>query len=297
MSTAAFLDPEHYAPIRNLDLRAKLIVEGMIAGLHKSPYHGFSAEFLEYRPYRSGEAARAIDWRKYAKTDRSFVRLFEDETNCPVHILIDKSASMAFRSEALMSKFEYARTLAASIAWILIRQRDAVALAVFDEKVETYLPPRSTNLQLKNIIGILDKTETGAPTRCGKSIERLATGIRRRGMTVVISDLFDDPGAIIQGIRHLRFKRQDILLLWVLDPGERNFPEDRSYVLQDMETGGTLRLDGHTAARFQRDGMERHRELIGRGCRELKADFFILQTDEPFVRALMRVVQTRRRSM
>jgi len=295
MNTVAFLKPEHLAPIRNINLRAKLIVEGMIAGLHKSPYHGFSAEFLEYRPYRTGESARSIDWRKYAKTDRSYVRLFEDETNCPAHILIDKSASMRFAADKRISKFDYARTLAASIAWILIRQRDAVAFAAFDERVATYLPPRSTNIQLKNILSVLDGIEPGAQTRCGHSINRLAQGIKRRGLTIVLSDLFDDPDSILKGLRHLRFKRQDVLLLWVLDPQERSFSAKNSYQLHDMETGKTIFLDGHTASRFLYEGIKHHGEIVERGCRELKIDFSVITTDEPFVRALIRVLQTRRR--
>ncbi len=294
MSTLSFLNPEHLAPIRNLNLRAKLIVEGMIAGLHKSPYHGFSAEFSEYRSYQPGESARAIDWRKYAKTDRSYVRLFEDETNLFANIMIDKSASMGFAAGGRITKFEYARTLAASIAWILVRQRDAVALAAFDEQVTTYLPPRSTNVQLQNILTTLDRIEAGAQTRCGVSIDRLARGLSRRGLTIVLSDLLDDPHDIVQGLRHLRFKRQDVLLIWVLDPQEREFSPHRSYQLQDMETGRTLLLDGHTAALYLHDGIARHRAVIEQGCRELKVDFSTIETDEPFVRALMRVLQTRR---
>ncbi|MBN1761343.1 MAG: DUF58 domain-containing protein [Chitinispirillaceae bacterium] len=295
MNETFFLSPEHLAPVRRLQLRARLIVEGMIAGLHRSPYHGFSAEFSEYRPYQTGESTRMIDWRKYAKTDRSYVRLYEDETNLIAHLLVDKSASMGFSSGKQMTKFDYARTLAASIAWILIRQRDAVALAVFDENVDTYLPPRSTNTQLKNILTTLDGIEPGARTCCGASINRLAHGIKRRGLTVVLSDLYDDPEGIVKGLRHLRFKRQDVLLLWVRDPRERNFTGDSTLRLQDLETGETLLLDGRTAAEYLRDGVANHHKVIERACRELGVDFAVIETDEPFVHALMRVLQTRRR--
>jgi uncharacterized protein (DUF58 family) len=295
MSSTTFLKPEHLAPVRQLNLRARLIVEGMIAGLHRSPYHGFSAEFSEYRPYQPGESARVIDWRKYAKTDRSYVRLYEDETNLFAHLLIDKSASMGFASGKRITKFEYARTLAASIAWILVRQRDAVSLAAFDEQVSTYLPARSTNIQLKNIIAALEGIKPGARTRCGDSINRLAYGIKRRGLTVVLSDLYDDPQEIVKGLRHLRFKRQDVLLLWVRDPQEREFAEGNSYQLQDMETGQTLLLDGRTASRYLRTGVTEHHGIIERACRELAVEFSVVETDEPFVHALLRVVQTRRR--
>jgi uncharacterized protein (DUF58 family) len=295
MQTVSFLKPEHVAPIRNLSLRARLIVEGMIAGLHKSPYHGFSAEFSEYRSYRTGESSRTIDWRKFAKTDRSYVRLYEDETNLYAHVLIDKSASMGFSADRRISKFDYARTLAASIAWILIRQRDAVSLAAFDERITTYLPPHATNLQLQNILSALDALQPGAQTSCGTSIDLLARGVKKRGMTVILSDFFDDPQSIIKGLRHLRFKRQDVLCLWILDPQECAFSDKRSYQLNDMETGRTLLLDGSTAAAYLQAGMRQHRDIVENGCRELKIDFCTIMTDEPFVRALMRVLSARGR--
>ena len=156
----SFLRPEHLAPIRNLSLRAKGIVEGTIAGLHKSPYHGFSAEFLEYRPHHTGEAAARIDWRKYAKTDRFLTRTYEDETNLFAVILLDKSGSMKFRHGSAMTKYDYARTLAASLAWILIRQRDAAGLAAFDETLSVMLPPRST----KGAFILTDSTPAGEVT-------------------------------------------------------------------------------------------------------------------------------------
>jgi len=295
MATPAFLSPEHIAPVRNLSLRARLIVEGMIAGLHKSPYHGFSAEFSEYRAYRSGESARAIDWRKYAKTDRSYVRLYEDETNLSAHLLIDKSASMGFASGTNMSKFDYARTLAAAIAWILIRQRDAVGLAAFDEEIISYLPSRSTNIQLKNIMATLDALTCSAPSRCGSVINHLAAGIKKRGMTIILSDFLDDPEEILKGLRHLRFKQQDILCLWLRDPQECAFSDKRSWQLRDSENGQTLTLDGRTAADYLAKGMKEHGELLENGCRELKADFSSVITNEPFVHALMRVLSARGR--
>ncbi len=295
MNTLSFLKPEHFAPIRNLNLRARLIVEGMIAGIHRSPYHGFSAEFSEYRPYWNGEAIRSLDWRKYAKTDRPYIRLFEDETNLFAHIIIDKSASMGFSSTGFMNKFEYARTLAASIAWILIRQRDAVALAAFDEELPLYLPPRSTNIQLKNILSALDGAEPSGPTRCAVAINKIAWHIKRRGLTVILSDLFDDPNEILQGLRHLRYKRQDVLLLWIIDPQERKFPHNRTYHLHDMESGRTLILDGKTASRYLQTGLSEHRATIELGCRELKVELSTIYTDEPFVHALIRVLQSRRK--
>ena len=296
MKTATLIKPEHLAAIRSLSLRARLIVEGFFAGIHKSPFHGFSVEFLEYRPYRTGESTRAIDWRKYARTDKAVVRLFEDETNLRAHILLDKSASMLFSSRpALMSKLDYGKTLAASLAWILIRQRDAVGLAAFDDALKVFLPPRSTNVQLKTILTALDRIDGGAKTRCGGALESVARHCSRRGLCIVLSDLFDDPQHIIRGLRHLRYKRQDVMVLWILDPLELAFSGGVSYKLRDYETREELSLDGRTAAGFFREGFGRHQNLIARACRELSIDCEILSTDEPFQKALVRIMEKRER--
>jgi uncharacterized protein (DUF58 family) len=293
--TISFLNPEQLAPIRNLSLRARTIVEGTIAGMHKSPYHGFSAEFLEYRPYRTGEASGRIDWRKYAKTDRSLVRLYEDETNLFATILLDKSGSMKFRHGSAMSKHDYARTLAASLAWILIRQRDAVGLFAFDSDKSLYIPPRSTNVQLSTILSRLDALEPSGETRCGASIERLAQTLRRRGMCIIMSDLFDDPAQIVRGLRHLRFKRQDVFVVQVLDPLEVSFVNKGPCEVRDLETGESLLLDGRTASEFFQTGVADHKRRIEDACRSLHIDIETVVTDEPFSRALVRILQKRRR--
>ncbi len=286
------LNPEHLIPIRNLSLRAKLIVEGVIAGMHKSPFHGFSAEFLEYRSFTAGDNASRIDWRKYAKSDRTVVKLFEDETNLFANILIDKSGSMAFKSSGV-SKFEYARTLAAAIAWILIRQRDAVGLAVFDDHLRTYLQPRSTNIQLKHILGILDKITPLDKTQCASAINILAGGIKKRGMTVIISDFLDNPEAIRQGLRHLRYKRQDILLLQILDNVEVQFRQKGRYKFRDLESGAAIKMDGQTASEYFNKGMRLHNSMLRSLCRELQIDYEQICTDEPFSRALIRILDKR----
>jgi len=293
--SASFLRPEQLTPIRNLNLRAKIIVEGLIAGLHRSPYHGFSAEFLEHRPYFQGESIRNIDWRKYARSDRTVVRLFEDETNLYARILFDKSASMSFSSQGAVSKFDYARTLAASLAWIFIRQRDAVGLVTFDKSVDTSMPPRSTNVQLKNIISCLEASTPSHTTRCGAAIDEAARSIHKRGLCVLISDLFDDAASIIQGLRHLRFKRQDTIVIWLLDPMEREFGRDALLEVRDVESGEKVFLDGETAGEYYRRGMERHRAEIENACKELTIDCETVITDEPFHRALLRILEKRRR--
>jgi uncharacterized protein (DUF58 family) len=296
MTSLSLLRPDQMAPVRNLTLRAKMIVEGAIAGLHKSPFHGFSSEFLEYRPYLTGEPARKIDWRKFAKSDKSFVRLYEDETNLSAHILLDKSASMGFGSgRSAMTKFDYARTLAASFAWILVRQKDAVGMAAFDEEIRWYMSPKSTNLQLKNIISHLEIAVPNNQTRCGEVINAAAAMVKKRGLCIVISDFFDDTESIAMGLRHLRFKRQDILALAVADPMELDFGGKSDFRFRDIETGREITVDSQTAAEYFNRGFTEHHAALSTICRELKIDFEVVTTAEPFHKSLLRIIEKRRR--
>ncbi len=276
-------------------MRAKGIVEGLIAGYHRSPYHGFSSEFLEFRPYQPGEPARNIDWRKFAKTERSVVRLYEDETNLYARILLDKSASMQFCSTTAMTKFEYAKTLAAALAWILIRQRDAVGLSVFDNTISNSIPPRSTNHHLKSIISLLEQLSPSSNTNCAHAINRIAQQVKKRGLTILISDFFDEPEALISSLRHLSFKRQDIILLWILDPLELEFKRDARLKIRDVETGEELMLDGETAGNYYHTGLKEHQNIIEKACRELSIDCTMTTTDTPFLSAITRVLEKRRR--
>ncbi|MFP4416538.1 MAG: DUF58 domain-containing protein [Chitinispirillaceae bacterium] len=295
MSSFTFLKPEQLVPIRSLSLRAKLIVEGIIAGLHRSPYHGFSADFLEYRPYRFGEPTRMIDWRKFARSDKTVVRLFEDETNLYARILVDTSASMRFKGGGQMTKYDYARTVAASLAWILIRQRDAVGVVTFDEKIGLSVPPRSTNVQLKTILNTLEAVKPSNATACGKALNTIAQTLRKRGLSVIISDMLDDPDDIIQGLRHLRFKRQEVVVIWVSDPQESDFRQNTPLRMIDIETNQELVLDAQTAAQYHMDGFTSHRRKIEEACKELAIDCEIVTTDTPFHTALFRILEKRRR--
>jgi uncharacterized protein (DUF58 family) len=293
--TLSFLRPEHLARIRNLHLAAKLIVEGMNVGIHRSPYHGFSAEFLEYRPYEPGESSRLIDWRKYAKSDATVVRLYQDETNLFAHLLLDTSASMRFASPSNPTKFEYARVLCAALAWLLVRQRDAVGYAAFDAAARLYLPPRSTNVQLRTIISTIDRTLPSGGASCGAAIDALAGRLRKRGLTVVLSDFLDDADTIAHGLRHLRFKRQDVIALWLRDPLERSFALDSPLRLRDLESGATLDLDGGVAGGAFNAGMAAHVRRLEEVCRNLQVDLVHVGTDEPFQKVLTRVLQKRKR--
>lgn len=291
--TTTFLKPEHLSSVSSLSIRAKHIVEGLIAGMHRSPLHGFSSEFLEYRSYRQGEPASKIDWRKYAKSGKNFVRLFEDETNLTAKILLDKSASMEFSSEGEWTKFEYAKTIAAAISWILIRQRDAVGVSLFDSKIDLSIRAGSTNTKLKEIISKLENSSTSKKTNCAKSINRLASLTKKRGMTILISDLFDNEADILQSLRHLKFNGQDVVVVRVLDKMEREFSFNSELVITDLENGSEFRIDGNTATDTFSLGFKNHNNFLKRGCAELGIEYIVISTDMPFAKALVRIVEKR----
>lgn len=295
MQQTTLLKPEHIIPIKNLYLRAKLIVEGMIAGIHRSPFHGFSSEFLEYRPYFQNQSMRYIDWRKYAKSDKTVVKVFEDETNLQANVLIDKSMSMAFQSKNVISKLDYAKALAASLSWILLAQKDSVGLAVFDESLEYVLPCKSSQVQLKNIISTLEKVLPENKTKCGQAIEMFASFLKRRGLCIILSDFFDSPDSLIRSLKHLRYKRQDIILLWILDPQEIHISEKNSYSFDDLESGERIFLDGITASKMFTLESNKHRSAINTACKELQIDIETVITNEPFQRVLLRILEKRRR--
>ncbi len=258
-----------------------------MAGQHKSPFHGFSVEFLEYRSYLPGESTRAIDWRKYARTDRAVVRLFEDETNLRAWLLLDKSASMGLRSRsAPLSKLEYAKTLCASLAWILIRQRDATGLAIFDETVSSAIPPRSTNRQLKAILAALDGTEAGAATRCGAAINAVATRIVKRGSassypTFSTTRTASSAGCATSGSSGRTSSYSGCSIL-------RSAPPSRTVRLPCATSRPTSGFRS-TANRFAIPGRRdaARRTAIESACRELAIDLDIITTNEPFQKALL----------
>jgi uncharacterized protein (DUF58 family) len=288
-------DPARIAAVRSLQLRARIIVEGTLRGMHRSPYHGFSSEFREYRPYMTGESVRAIDWKKYAKTDRAMTRRYEDETNLQAHVLLDKSGSMAFSSSGRLTKFDYARTLAAAIAYLLVHQRDAVGLYLFDTVPRLHIPPRSTNVHLNILLNHLEHGSAQGGTGSGQSLNNIAARLTRRGMCVILSDLLDDPAALVRGLRHLRFKKQDIIVLQILDPREREASFADAAALHDMETGRRMAIDPDMAGEWFSSALAAHTAHVANACIDMGATFATVTTTHAFHRVLLDVAAKRQR--
>jgi uncharacterized protein (DUF58 family) len=291
-----FLDPAVVARLGTLELKARTIVEGFLSGLHRSPFKGFSVEFAEYRQYIPGDALSTIDWKVYARSDRYYVKKFEEETTLDCHVMIDASGSMAYGSTA-MTKFEYASCIAAALAYLMNRQRDAVGLTAFDESIVAMLPASSRPGHLRSMLVTLDRLRPDHRTNVSKPLHQLADSLVKRGMVVLISDLLDDPESVINGLRHFQFRGNDVIVFHVLDPDEVDFPFERPTRFEDLETREeVMAVPGAVRAHY----LKAIGALIERYRRELGAagiDYQLLTTRQPLELALLAYLSTRARAL
>jgi uncharacterized protein (DUF58 family) len=290
-----YLQPDVVAKLANMELVARLVVEGFITGLHKSPYHGFSVEFAEHRQYMPGDEPRHIDWKIYGKTDRYYIKQFEEETNLKSYIVLDTSRSMAYASDGRMSKLEYASFIAAALAELMVHQRDAVGLTLFDEKIRTYMPPHATKSYLREILKQLEIIQPGTTTRTGESLHEIADRIKRRGLVIILSDLFDKPNEVMAALRHFRHKKNEVIVMQVLDPMERSFAFGRDAVFRDMETREELTTQPWHIQKAYQESMQQFLETYKRECREHRIDYVLLDTATPFDIALFEYLHKRQR--
>ena len=297
MNSTDYLKPEVASRLSRLDLVARLVVEGFITGLHQSPYHGFSVEFSEYRQYMPGDALRDLDWKVFGKTDRLYVKQYEEETNLKAYLLLDASASMAYGSGPL-TKFQYAAYTTAALSQLMLRQRDAVSLITFDDHIQNYLPPRSVGSHLHALLTTLQNTTpSGADTDLAASFHDLAERIKRRGLIVVLSDLFDDPDRLLSGLKHFRHRKHEVVVFHILDPRERDLNFDRETRFVDLESGSQIATEPWHIAPAYREHMENLIKRFRQECRDALIDYVLLDTEEPFDTALFNYLAKRKRLM
>ncbi|MAW75260.1 MAG: DUF58 domain-containing protein [Candidatus Marinimicrobia bacterium] len=237
-----YMDVSTINKIDNLFLRAKLVVEGFIIGMHKSPYHGFSVEFSEHRPYGYGDEIKYIDWKLWGKTDRFYIKQFEEETNLKCHVILDKSSSMSYGSHSI-NKFEYSKCLSASLIYLMIKQQDAVGLTTFDDKLNITIPPKSKVSHLNLLLQTMHNSETGGETDISLLLHSLAESIHKRGLIILISDLIDNEKDIIKGLRHFRHKGHEVIVFHIMDPKESNLDYDENINFIDLENQKELKID------------------------------------------------------
>ncbi|PQJ34892.1 hypothetical protein BSZ35_10070 [Salinibacter sp. 10B] len=300
-----YLDPVVISQLATMELRARLIVEGFITGLHRSPYHGFSVEFAEHRPYNPGDELRHVDWKVYAKTDRYYIKQYEEETNLRSHIVLDTSPSMRYKGDAELSKLEYGSYLAAGLHNLMLKQRDATGLIGFDETVHTMRPPKATPSYLNQLLVALEQMSDEEPdderrTSAAAALDEVAERIGRRSLVVVITDLFENIGAhedLLKSLRHLRHRGHEVIVFHVLEgETERTFSfPDRPTLFRDMETGEEITLQPSQLRDHYEEAVEHFTETFRRSCLEHDIDFAELDTNEPYDTALMAYLNKRTR--
>jgi uncharacterized protein (DUF58 family) len=291
---ARFLDPELLARIGSLELLARAVVEGFMSGLHRSPYTGFSTEFTEYRQYNPGDDLRYLDWRLLGRTDRYFIKKYRADTNTQCHLLIDTSASMNYAHASTVTKLQYAKFLAASLAYLLNRQQDAVGMVAFDQKIHTHVPARNRTGHMRTIFGNLSLLAPGGETRLAESLHQLAEILTRRGIVVMISDFYDQPERLQEAFQHLRFKGHDLIAFQVLDQNELDFEfTDAVLLLEDAETQEQMPVLPDVVMSGYRERMRKHLEEMRRCAAANHVDYEVLTTKQPLDFALFAFLSRR----
>jgi uncharacterized protein (DUF58 family) len=288
-----YLKPEVIRQVARLDLRAKFIVEGFIAGLHASPFHGFSVEFSEHRKYSAGDNIADIDWNVYAKTDRFYIKKFQAETNLTGYLVMDLSASMGYTYRQELTKFEYSICLAAALCYLMIHQQDPVGLIAFDQKIRQSLAPGSKRSQLGNVLSLLAKLKPAGTTDIESSLHQVAGMIRHRSLVMLFSDLLGDTDTILKAIHRLRFAGHDLIIFHILDEAEAEFPFEGMMRLEDNETQETIEVDAEAIKADYLEEVARFRATYKNDCVRARMDYVPLHTGMPFDKALMSYLLTR----
>jgi uncharacterized protein (DUF58 family) len=291
-----FLDPRVVSRLSRLDLAARLVVEGFITGLHKSPYHGFSVEFAQHRQYMPGDPIKNIDWKVYAKSDRFYVKEFEEETNLRAYIILDTSRSMTYRSEGSpMSKLEYGVNLAGALSYLMLGQQDAVGLLLFAEKISKYIAPRSVRSHLKTVFGELSGIEPGVGTDVSACLHQLAERVHKRGLVILISDLMDTPEKTMAGLKHFRHRKHEVIVFHLLDKAEIEFPFEKEGAFVDLESGEEIETQPWEIGSEYRRRLSEWTSFYRKMCGEHKIDYVLSNTSTPFDVALLQYLEKRQR--
>ncbi|MBI3268782.1 MAG: DUF58 domain-containing protein [Planctomycetes bacterium] len=287
-----YLDPRVLNKISRLDLKARLIVEGFVSGLHKSPYHGYSVEFAEHREYVPGDDLRHLDWRVLGRSDRLYIKEYEQETNLRAFILLDTSESMAYKSGEV-TKLEYANYVAASLSYLILNQQDAVGLALFDKEVTRFIPSSSSRGHLKLVVSEIDKAKPRKKSGVGPVFHDVAERLKKKGLVIVISDLFDDPKAILSGLRHFRHEKHDVIVFHVMDNYETTFPFQSITLFEGLEEYPELLADPHALREAYLAEIRDYTVELQRGCLQNQIDYCPVTTDQSLEVALSTYLATR----
>ena len=281
-----YFDPKVLAGISNLYLRARWVVEGMMSGVHRSRAKGFSVEFEEHREYSPGDEIRRIDWKALGKFDRYFIKEYEDETNLRAYLVLDASASMDYASDGI-TKFDYGCTLAASLAYLILKQQDAAGLVTFSNRVEAFIPPRAKRDYLIQILRALENRGPAGETNVGKILEEIGGQIKRRGLVILVSDLLDEPEEILKGLRLFRFKGNDVIVFHLLDQAELDLPFDGNILFEDLEAVNLkVVADPRSIRDTYREVVQEFVNAMRKQCHDSSIDYQLISTSTPLDQAL-----------
>jgi uncharacterized protein (DUF58 family) len=277
-----YLEPTALARVKNLSVVARGVVEGFISGLHASPYKGFSVEFAEHREYTTSDDPRHLDYRMLARTDRLYVKQYEEETNMRVQILLDSSGSMDYSHQGRLTKFQYGCYLTAVLAYLMTRQQDAVGLTTFDKEVRLDMPGRSSPRHFHEMMERLEAIRPGGETGIAETLHRLANRFKRRGLIILISDLYDEPEHVAKALHHFRHRRHDVLVFHVLDPAEITFPFDDVTAFHDLENDERIQVDPAYVRQTYVELVEAFLAAYRRSCAEAQIDYVLADTLIPY---------------
>ena len=289
-----YLDPKILATLEGLQLRARLIVEGYVSGVHRSPYQGFSIEFAEHREYAPGDDLRYVDWKVFGRTDKVYLKQFEEETNQICNLLLDTSQSMRYQSgDAPMSKLEYAQCAAAALSYLILQQQDSVGLVTFDREVRALVRPGSRPSHLKQLLHVMQESTPERKTDTGPIFHDLAERFKKRGIVVILSDLFDDVDSMMAGLKHFRHRRHDVILFHVLDPAELEFRFQRITRFQGLEQLPDVVVEPRALRNAYLREFDRYVRRLKKGCRMHRIDYVQMRTDRSLELALSSYLSSR----
>jgi len=289
------LDPSVIAKLKTLELKARTVVEGFMVGHHKSPYHGFSVEFSQHRPYMQGDSIKNLDWKVFAKSERYYIKQYEEETNLIAHVILDSSKSMDYKYDGEITKYEYSKILAASFVYLLLKQQDAVGLALYSDELKSYLRPKSKRTYLRQILTEIEKSKPNSRTKTSKSINTIAENIKSRGLIIVISDFLDDVEEILSSLKKFYYKKNEVIVFHVLDPIEKNFGFNKDSIFIDMETREELSTQPIQIQKAYSDAMNDYLTKLKNGCQKYGFDYNLVDTTTNFDSALMSFFKKRKR--
>ncbi len=280
------LEPALISKLNSLELKAKTVVEGVKVGLHRSPYHGFSVEFSEHKAYMQGDPIKNIDWKVFGKSDKFFIKQYEEETNLIGHILLDVSASMDYKEKGEITKLEYASILAASLSYLMITQQDSVGLSLYSNKIESYFPPKSTRVYLQTLLKAIDNIKPSNKTETAYCLNSIAEKIKKRGIVIIISDFFDDIEPILTALKHFKYKKNEVLVFQILDPIEKDFAFNNDAIFVDKETQEEITTQPYQIQKSYQLAMKGFLDKLKSECLNNKIEYNQIDTSTPFDKAL-----------